>query len=131
MSLDNQPATYVSGARINCANYILRHWQGDLSLWVSYWVNGWLFGIGYLVGLFLITNYPSPSITYAIGLSIVIALGLAMHVWQLIGLWRSARKHTERGGRTIWASLAQLSVILGWLGFARGIFELLGLGAGK
>jgi hypothetical protein len=121
------PTIDLSGTRIERANYIARHWRGDLSLAVSYWINGWLFGTGYIVGTIIITDHPSPSITYAIGLLIVSALGFALQVWQLIGIWRSASKHTERGGRRIWAFLAQLGVILGWGNFVRGIFELLGL----
>ena|ERR1700730_16352920 len=105
--------------------YIKRHWRGDLSLPVSYWINGWLLGIGYIVGTS--AYQPNPSITSAIGLLILIALGCAIEVWQLIGIWRSASKHTERGGRKIWAYLAQVGVIVGWGNFVRGIFELLGL----
>jgi hypothetical protein len=125
------PSADVSRARSDHTNYIGRHWHGDLSLPVSYWINGWLLGIGYIAGTFPITYRPSTSITYAIGLLIVIALGFFIQVWQLIGLWRSARKHTERGGRRIWAALAQVSVIFGWLSFARGIVGLLGLDPAK
>ncbi len=62
-----------------------------------------------------------------IGLLIVIVLGGAIEVWQLIGIWRSASKHTERGGRRVWAFLAQIGVIVGWGKFIKGIFELFGL----
>ena len=117
----------ASGAPSYRTNYIVQHWRGDLSLPVSYWVNGWLLGIGYMFGTFLIAYQASSSIEYAIGLLIVIALGCAIEVWQLIGIWRSASKHTERGGRKIWASLARVGVIFGWVNFVKGIFELLGL----
>jgi hypothetical protein len=114
----------VSRAR---SNYIARHWRGELSLPVSYWVNGWLLSTGYFVGMSFIVDYPAPSVTYAVGLLIVMALGFALQIWQLIGLWRSAGTHAVRGGRQIWASLARLGVIFGWMNFARGILELLGL----
>src|SRR5208282_6161526 len=122
----NEPATDVSSTRIERTNYIVRHWRGDLSLPVSYWINGWLLSTGYLAGTVSITSYPSPSIEYAVGLLIVIALGFAVQVWQLIGIWRSACKHTERRGRKIWACMAQVSVVFGWLSLVRSIFELLG-----
>jgi hypothetical protein len=102
----------------------VRHWRGDLSLAVSYWINGSLFGIGYIVGEKLaIVGDPSPSIAYAIGLLVMGALGFAMNVWQLVGVWRSAGKHAARGGRKICASLAQLGVIFGWLSFVKSIVE--------
>jgi hypothetical protein len=116
----------------NRTNYIARHWRGDLSLPVSYWINGSLLGIGYVVGARLaVAGDPSPSITYAIGLLILGALGFAMQVWQLVGTWRSADKHMERGGRRICANLAKLSVVFGWLGFIRSIVEFVGGVAGS
>jgi hypothetical protein len=35
----------------------------------------------------------------------VISLALAMQVWLLVALWRSAKKHTQRGGRWLWGFL--------------------------
>jgi hypothetical protein len=55
-------------------------------------------------------------------------LGIALQGWQLTGIWRAARKHTQRGGRRIWAFLAQLGVILGWVvwsGRLRGAIDYL------
>jgi hypothetical protein len=83
--------------------------------------------MGYIVGTVPIIEQPKPSIACAIGLLIVIGLGFAISVWQLIGISRSASKHSERGGRKIWASLARVSVICGWVNLARGIFEIFGL----
>jgi hypothetical protein len=119
------PTLDVPGTTI--VDYIKRHWRGDLSLPFSYWINGWLLGIGYIVGTVPVIEHPNSSIAYVIGCLIVMALGIAIQVWQLIGIWRSACKHTERGGRKIWATLAQVGVILGWLNFLRGTFELLGV----
>jgi hypothetical protein len=34
-------------------NYLMRHWRGELSLPISYWVNGSLLGVGFLL-LFLL-----------------------------------------------------------------------------
>jgi hypothetical protein len=115
-----------SGARSDCANYIVRQWRGDLSLSVSYWVNGWLLSIGYIVGAVFIIDQDDPSITHAVGVLIVGVLGFALQIWQLIGLWRSASKHTERRGRPIWAYLAKCCVVFGWLKFVSGIVELFG-----
>jgi hypothetical protein len=121
--LPYHPTAKVSRAR---SNYIARHWRGELSLPVSYWVNGWLLSTGYIVGTFFIVDDPAPSVTYAVGSLIVGALGFALQVWQLIGLWRSGDKHIERGGRPICAYLAKACVVFGWLSFVRGIVELFG-----
>lgn len=109
-----RPSADVPSARSDQVNYITRHWRGDLSLPVSYWINGQLFGIGYSVGAFFIFDHPDPSITYAVGLLIVIVLGLGMQVWQSVGIWRSAYKYIQRRKRRIWAYLAQIAVLLGW-----------------
>jgi hypothetical protein len=49
----NDPAIDLSGTRIERTNYIARHWRGDLSLAVSYWINGWLAWVGYFVTVLL------------------------------------------------------------------------------
>jgi hypothetical protein len=97
------PATRdTSDVPINSRNYIIRHWQGDLSLAVSFWINLCLFGLGngLLVGAFF--EYPSvwPKnyTVFSILCYTVIILALAVQGWQLVGLWRSAKKHTQRGG---------------------------------
>jgi hypothetical protein len=126
-SADAAPTPTLDLPGTQIVNYIKRHWRGDLSLSLSYWINGWLLGIACIVGTVPIFEHPSPSTEYAIGLLIVIVLGCTIEVWQLIGIWRSASKHTERGGRKIWASLARVGVIFGWANFVRGIFALLGL----
>ncbi len=105
----------ISSVRSDPVKYITRHWRGDLSLPVSYWVNGQLFGIGYRLGAFFIFDHPDPSISYALlSLLIVIVIGLGMQVWQSVGIWRSADKYIQRGKRHIWAYLAQIAVVLGW-----------------
>jgi len=89
----DRPSADGSSPRSDQVKYITWHWRGDLSLPVSYWVNGQLFGIGYSVGAFFFFDHPDPSITYALGLLIVIVVGLAMQVWQSVGIWRSADKY--------------------------------------
>jgi hypothetical protein len=109
-----RPEATTVGARISRANYLSRHWRGDLSLPVSYWVNGCLLGIGNLVGILLVLHYPSRSITFAISVYVVVVLTWAIQVWQLVGIWRSAKKHTDRGGWSFWARTAQVTAICGW-----------------
>ena len=43
-------------------------------------------------------------------------------VWQLVGIWRSADRHPDRGGRRFWAGVAKVMVFIAVL---RKITELL------
>lgn len=99
--------------------YVSRHWSGGFSLGFAYWINGALLG----AVLFLVVYLASIQVgEYAprLGLAAVrlvlgaVILGsLAVTVWQLVGIWRSASLHVPRGGRRVWAALAQVAVALG------------------
>jgi len=99
------------------SNYFVRHWRGDLSLVISYWVNG-------LLGTFLVllTANTLGAMQNNISLTLVAALSLLVYataivasIWQLVGVWRSASNHVSRGGNSGWASLAKGAVIFGVL----------------
>ena len=98
------------------ANYLVRHWRGELSLPVSYWVNGVLANLLLMVTLFG-TAYVISSIKtdYAALLYWIVAMLLmsVACVWQSVGIWRSAGYYANQGGRRIWSLLARLAVILG------------------
>lgn len=99
------------------ANYFIRHWRGDLSLGVSYWANGML---GTFLILFaanmLVEMRESVSLKWLAVLSLVLyALALLVSVWQAVGVWRSAGKHTSRGGNSGWATAARIAVGFGVL----------------
>jgi uncharacterized membrane protein YhaH (DUF805 family) len=99
--------------------YIARHWRGEFSLPISYWVNYCLFNaVMWLISVsvpFLVDIAKNPvifAVTVSVGWSLAIAIGL----WQLVGVWRSAGKHKGRGGRGFWAGAAHTMVILGVIG---------------
>lgn len=94
--------------------YFLRHWRGELSLGVSYWVNGFLVNFMFLLVIGIV-----PALQETISLKMVAALcigayaiSLLLSFWQIVGTWRSAANHGKRGGLPIWGTLAQLSLIL-------------------
>lgn len=98
-------------------NWFKLHWQGLLPLDLSYWVN--VFSIG-LILLFItppLFQYLADSEASSTlrGLIIIAfyALITGVSVWQLTGLYRSADKHTSRGGFTGWAMMAKLMVLIG------------------
>jgi hypothetical protein len=98
-------------------NYFTRHWRGELSLPISYWVNGFaaaiaVAGMAALAGQMDWTEMPELAAAVAAG---VLLFAVVVTLWQLVGIWRSAERHPARGGRPGWATLAKVSVILGLL----------------
>lgn len=96
---------------------IARHWRGDYGLGVSYWVNTVIVGaaldtaVRALEGVF-------PGVLgggFALFLATYLVIMLATGIWQMVGLWRSACRHVARGGRLIWAFLAKIIVVFGWV----------------
>jgi|GEM_PF-1444589 len=99
--------------------YLARHWRGELSLPVSYWVNGVLLGILLAVLLRLLTGWlPSTAVplTALAWLSLLMAAAfVVISVWGQVGIWRSAGLHAGRGGDGAWAVAARVIVIFGSL----------------
>lgn len=115
-------AALVPTARSVRASYLLRHWRGDLSLPVSYWVN-WL-PITLLLTT-VVVGTAAPSLVARLGargnglwLLAVLACALIIAIWQAVGLWRSADQYVSRGGKSGWATVAKICVVLGLLRLA-------------
>lgn len=109
----------VTMASARQPNFLVKHWQGDYSLGFSYWVIGSLLtvivvaitaAVGSISGLRELGPRPSGAVILAF-YGFVVPLTL----WQLVGIWRSADKHGQRGGKAIWAGLAKVMVVLGLL----------------
>ncbi|HNV60081.1 MAG TPA: RDD family protein [Rhodoferax sp.] len=102
--------------------YFSMHWHGDLSLVVSFWVNNVLLSVpmgfalgGLMVWITLKGDYiRTSSIAALVGWPLM----LALTVWSSVGLWRSASRHVDLGGITLWAFLAKGFVAFGMLGTA-------------
>lgn len=107
-----------SGKSSSRPNYLVRHWRGDLSLPVSYWINGSFLTAVLLVLILaaseLIGKDVSVRTSAWFGLA-VIGLILAVSVWSPVGIWRSADRHASRGGSPGWAKAAQVMLVLGLL----------------
>ncbi|MGO4388565.1 hypothetical protein AB4Y85_13610 [Microvirga sp. 2YAF29] len=102
------------------ANFIARHWRGELPLWVSYWVFGFLANIVATIFVVAVSGVLSeggdynPTKILIVLVSIWVGIGL-IAVWQLVGIWRSADRHVSRKGSRVWAGLAKIAVVLGIL----------------
>ena len=101
--------------------YIIAHWRGELSLAVSFWVNGFLLNLASSpVWAFVEATYSEPYTrpdwTDVAALSAIAIVGVTVTTWQLVGTWRSAGRHIKKVNRIFWAMAARFSVVLGFLG---------------
>ena len=98
-------------------NWFKLHWKGLLPLDLSYWVNVFAVGIALVfisppLFQYLAESEASSSArAFIIILFYIVITGIS--VWQLTGLYRSADKHSSRGGSTGWALVAKLMVLIG------------------
>ena len=100
------------------ANFVIRHWRGELSLPVSYWVNGFL--VGLLVAIAAVTaraylEQSDADYGIAAAFALLWATVLVLTAWQVVGVWRSASNYTAavEKRRFSWGSVAQFVVALG------------------
>jgi uncharacterized membrane protein len=100
-------------------NYFARHWRGELSLPLSYWVNGTLCGV--LSGLFIAglgaliyREGEARPLVWLISLTTVWFLIVVLSIWQVVGIWRSAT-HYQQNGRRFWGGVAKALMVLGGL----------------
>jgi hypothetical protein len=96
------------------------HWRGNLSLRLSCCVNG-------LIAVFvvaLLTTYAVDQIfqsdlsekAWLAATLAVFGLSIAISVWAIIGIWRSATRHQAEGGTIKSALMARLFASIGALG---------------
>jgi hypothetical protein len=110
-------------------NLIAAHWRGELSLGLASWAIGVLLTLAIWLLLEVVAkSFPVEALgPIAIGLYLVGAIPLlfCLPIWQSVGIWRSANNHTNRGGRSLWSTLAKLAVALGVLQIAIESYTLL------
>ena len=119
---ETMAATYVSDpSSISLSsNYFVRHWRGECSLGISYWLNGGVLAgivpgaLTQAVSLVEKGDYSLRAISFA-GLGTLLFSVIAW-LWSTVGIWRSARQHVARGGSSGWASAARVGVALGTIG---------------
>lgn len=106
-------------------NYFQRHWRGELSLPVSYWLNGFIVGFPAALLIWLtgeaFAQITQDDVQPGLMLGVVIVLWAcagALTTWQQVGIWRSARSYK---GPRVWPVLARVAAILG---IVRALTEL-------
>jgi hypothetical protein len=103
-------------------SYFARHWRGELSLPKSYWINGIIIGLvccvilsGALVG-FAAAAVNAITTLPALFFVLALLLNIAIVIWVIVGIWRSAGRYV---GPKFWAILARVTVVIVLMG---GVF---------
>lgn len=104
-------------APVLSSNYFVRHWRGELSLGITYWLNGVV--LAGIVPLALITavdlmdkgRYSLRAISFtSLG---TLLFSVIAWLWGIVGIWRSADHHVAGGGSSGWANAAKFMVLVG------------------
>ncbi len=98
-------------------NFIAKHWRGEYSLGISYWLFGFLVAI-FIIMMDIALSHFSDAMnlnTQNQGFLILVyyIVTIMAAVWQIVGVLRSASAHVSRGGKYSWAVTAQVLVCLG------------------
>jgi hypothetical protein len=106
-------------------NFIVRHWRGELKLWVSYWIVLFVgnFAAAIVIGIIVASvrlqgGFYPPGI-FAAFIAIWLC-ALVVSAWQFVGVWRSARRYKQErlaaGRFRFWGYAAQAMCVFGTLG---------------
>lgn len=103
-------AVPVAVAMRKASNYFVRHWRGELPLWLTYWINTFAVSVvlALMVGLLVELDMSLKALS-ALCLTIF-AVSLIMLIWQATGLCRCLlRRHGSGASPTY--------TVLGWFAF--------------
>lgn len=102
-------------------NYIRNHWRGELPLATAFWVNVFFVGLlSRLIGLWLDQSPPfEHPVSFARFFVSYFAVSiLLVYPWQIIGVWRSSNRYSERSNSAVWGGVVRVLVVIGALGTA-------------
>lgn len=118
-------------------SYLARHWRGELSLPVSYWVNGALLGVIATLAIQVVTallvqqGFDAQPLPALVLMGAIWLCTLLFTLWQAVGIWRSSTRYGD-GDNSAWGGLAKIMVALGvgisgWHFFTQGLPRIAGL----
>ena len=114
VTISTTSVSTVPSTRQSFSNYFVRHWRGQLSLGISYWLNGILGNVTTIalvaaVGTMEEGGYSLRAISFAtLG---VLLSSVTVSVWLVVGILRSANHHVARGGSSGWANAARVGCV--------------------
>lgn len=126
MTMASLEASGSVGARPSASdkrsNFIARHWRGELSLPVAYWIVGLLTNALVAISVAVVIAWTSsttyePIRIFATVLVVWSIASLAI-TWQLVGVWRAATAYIANRKNGSWGYLAKLAIVLGAFRFA-------------
>jgi len=98
-------------------NYIARHWRGELSLPLAFWVNFVGLNLVFLAlrpvlqqELVALSLDDDPRWMARFALMNVVFVYAVIYPWQLVGVWRSALRYRLRRSRPGWGLASQVAV---------------------
>src|SRR4051794_18784986 len=86
----------------NNSSYFARHWRGELPLAKAFWQSGVLIG---LAVIFVINTLAMEAFLLWWWLVGAVIADFVIIIWQLVGIWRSARRYTGPRYRALLARL--------------------------
>jgi len=116
--LQNAPAATAAASGSTSGNYFVRHWRGQLSLPVSYWINGVLLNVVAAIVIVAIMtssrfkNDFNPGVVLA-SMILIWSTIFIVALWQLVGTWRSATRYSRAYPGRYWGGVAKFFIVLG------------------
>ena len=99
-------------------SYIRKHWRGELSLAVSFWINLFLLN-GVIISVATLLSYydviKNPVNAARFGLVYAVFAILIVYPWQVVGLWRACNRQIKISGKRFLARTAQVLVVIGFI----------------
>lgn len=86
-------------------NYILKFWNGEESLGLSFWL---VYNIGSIIVTLPLVILPETS-------NLILVFGIIQYpylIWAIVGTWRSASKFKPKKNQWAWGTIAQVYIVL-------------------
>lgn len=101
-------------------SYFVKHWRGELSLGVSYWINNVLIST-IIIGIITMTveyiDFTNNPVMPSILIILMWVTIILLTPWILVGLWKSASNHISQYNKYFWPIIVKILAIIGWVQF--------------
>ena len=103
---------------------IQKHWRGEISLPISFWINGILLTLILMLSMVILV-FLLPQYSEQFYFGFIVTVNILIYPWQGVGVWRSSSRYVENTGKKFWAHAARICVVLGFLGFIMDLMDVL------